>query len=140
MTSEGINKPDGSTTEAQTVSITITGVVKNGGVVPNAPLPEDAQVEIRLNEGPTDVPAERNELAAFQKASGCSAGLPAEGEAGSAARLTPAELRRMPREQRQAILAAAAAMAEQDYHSDKDLTGFEAFSEEELDDGESDSR
>ena len=39
----------------------------------------------------------------------------------------------MPREQRQAILAAAAEMAEQDYHSDKELTGFEAFSEEELD-------
>jgi hypothetical protein len=40
----------------------------------------------------------------------------------------------MPREQRQAILAAAAKMAEQDYHSDKELTGFEAFSEEEMDD------
>ena len=48
--------------------------------------------------------------------------------------LTPAELRRMPREQRYAILAAAAEMAEEDYRSDKNLSGFEAFSEEELDD------
>ena len=36
-------------------------------------------------------------------------------------------------------IAAAAALAEQDYRSDKDLTGFEAFSEEALDDDESDS-
>ena len=57
----------------------------------------------------------------------------AEGEPVPAAGLTPAALRRMPREQRQAILAAAAELAEQDYHSDKELTGFEAFSEEELD-------
>jgi hypothetical protein len=56
------------------------------------------------------------------------------------ARLTPGELRRMPREQRQAVLAAAAEMAEQDYHSEKELTGFEAFRDEELDDDESDSR
>jgi hypothetical protein len=33
----------------------------------------------------------------------------------------------MPREQRQAILAAAAELAEQDYRDDKELTGFEAF-------------
>ena len=46
----------------------------------------------------------------------------------------------MPREQRRAILAAAAALAEQDYRFDKELTGFEAFSEEERDDDESDSR
>ena len=57
-----------------------------------------------------------------------------------ASRLTPTELRRMPREQRQVILAAAAEMAEQDYRSDKELTGFEAFSEEERNDDESDSR
>ena len=100
------------------MSSIITGVVKNGVVVPSTPLPENAQVEIRLNERLADVPADP---------------IPP-------ARLTPAELRRMPREQRQAILAAAAELAEQDYHSDKELTGFEAFSEEELDDGESDSR
>ena len=108
--------------------ITITGVVKNGVVVPKAPLPEGAQVEIRLSEEPAPVPAERNDA------------LAAGGKAAAAARLTPAELRRMPREQRQAILAAAAEMAEQDYRSDKELTGFEAFSEEERDDDESDSR
>jgi|GEM_PF-4978682 hypothetical protein len=34
------------------MSITITGVVKNGVVVPNAPLPEGAQVEIHVNNGP----------------------------------------------------------------------------------------
>ena len=44
----------------------------------------------------------------------------------------------MPRDQRQAILAAAAKLAEEDYRSDKDLVGFEAFSEEELDNAESD--
>ena len=46
----------------------------------------------------------------------------------------------MPRDQRQSILAAAAELAEQDYQFDKDLTGFEAFSEEELDGDEADSR
>ncbi len=94
------------------MSIIIAGVVKNGVVVPNIPLPEDARVEIRLTERPADVPEEPM----------------------AAAPRTPAELRRMPREQRQAILAAAAEKAEQDYRTDKDLTGFEAFSEEELDD------
>ena len=34
------------------MAITITGVVKNGVVVPSAPLPENAQVEIRLHETP----------------------------------------------------------------------------------------
>ncbi len=46
----------------------------------------------------------------------------------SAGRQTPAELWRMPRAQRQAVLAAAAKLAEQDYHADKELTGFQAFS------------
>jgi hypothetical protein len=89
------------------MSITIAGIVKNGVVVPNTPLPEDAHIEIRQSETPPTVPASR---------------------------LTPTELRRMPREQRQVILAAAAEAAEQDYRPDKELTGFEAFSEEELDD------
>jgi hypothetical protein len=31
----------------------------------------------------------------------------------------------MPRERRQAILAAAAEMAERDYHLDSELTGFD---------------
>jgi hypothetical protein len=122
------------------MSSTITGVVKNGVVVPHTPLPEGAQVEIRLSTGPPEVPAEPNESAAWQQVSGSSAGMPAEGELPPAARLTPAELRRLPREQRQAILAAAAELAEHDYHSDRELTGFEAFSEEDLDGDESDSR
>ncbi|HVS40582.1 MAG TPA: hypothetical protein VMS17_33815 [Gemmataceae bacterium] len=94
------------------MSITIAGVVRNGVVVPGTPLPEGAEVEIRLSEAPAAVPA---------------------------AHPTPAELRKLPREQRQAILAAAAQRAEEDYRSDKDLTGFEAFSEEELNDDEPDS-
>jgi hypothetical protein len=98
------------------MSITVPGVVTNGVVVPDSPLPEGARVEIHLQPaGPEVLP-------------------------GAAPRLTPGELRRMPREQQDAILAAAAAMAEEDYRSDKELTGFEAFSEEELDDDESDSR
>jgi hypothetical protein len=36
----------------------------------------------------------------------------------------------MPREQRQAILAAAAERAEEDYRSDKELTGFDALADE----------
>jgi hypothetical protein len=97
------------------MSIMITGVVKNGVVVPTASLPDGARVEIRLSE------------------------LPAEGTSVPADRPTLAELRKMPREQRQVILAAAAEMAEHDYRSDKELTGFEAFSEEEQNDDESES-
>src|SRR5947209_4835525 len=97
------------------MSVIVAGFVKNGVVVPNAPLPEGAFVEVHVLHGPSEVEAEL------------------------AARLTPAELRRMPREQRQAILAAAAKLAEQDYRSDKELTGFEAFSEEERDDDEANS-
>ena len=48
-------------------------------------------------------------------------------------RWSASDLRKLPRDQRQAILAAAAGMAEADYRHDKDLTGFDAFSEE-LDD------
>jgi len=115
------------------MSITVAGFVKNGVVVPNAPLPEGAFVEVTVIRGPIEVPPElQQEFDAWDRASAQAL------EAVSAAGLTPAELRRMPSEQRQAILAAAAERAEQDYHSDKELTGFEAFSEEERDD-ESDS-
>jgi len=96
------------------MSSTITGVVTNGVIVPNSPLPEGAHVEIQVKSSRT------------------------EARPVAATRLTPGELRKMPREQRQAVLAAAAEMAEQDYHSDKDLTGFEAFSDEELDHDDSD--
>src|SRR5713226_478438 len=98
------------------MSTTITGVVTNGVVVPKSPLPEGARVEIRLQP------------------------VRPEGEPVAVTSFRAGELRRMPREQRQAILAAAAEMAEEDYRSDKELTGFEAFSEEERDDDESDSR
>jgi predicted ATP-dependent endonuclease of OLD family len=47
------------------------------------------------------------------------------------ARLTPTELRRMPRDRRQAMLAEAAALAEEDYRCDRELAGLEAFLEEE---------
>jgi hypothetical protein len=51
------------------MSITITGVVKNGVVIPNAPLPEGKQVEIHVNDEP-DVPPElQEELTAWQRSS-----------------------------------------------------------------------
>ena len=40
---------------------------------------------------------------------------------------TAAQLRKLPPAQRDAILAAAAAAAEEDYRHDKQLTAFEAF-------------
>jgi hypothetical protein len=86
------------------MSTLIPGVVANGVIVPILPIPDGTKVEIRLQED-------------AMTAKPCSA----------------SELRRMPREQRQAALAAAAEMAVQDYLHDKDLTGFDAFSEE-LDD------
>ncbi|HEY7428284.1 MAG TPA: hypothetical protein VH682_28885 [Gemmataceae bacterium] len=89
------------------MSIIVAGVVKNGVVVPNSPLPEGAHVEIQLKPAQPEVLSD------------------------AAARVSPRELRKMPREQRKAILAAAAERAEQDYLSDKELTGFDAFSEEE---------
>jgi hypothetical protein len=51
----------------------------------------------------------------------------------SAARIwTAAELRQLPPEQRDAILAAAAALAEEEYRTDAALTAFEAFGEADL--------
>jgi hypothetical protein len=55
--------------EAQLMSVTIAGVVKNGVVVPNAPLPEGAYVEIHLEGASPEVPPElQEELAAWQRA------------------------------------------------------------------------
>jgi hypothetical protein len=140
------------------MSITVAGFVKNGVVVPNAALPEGAFVEVHVIHGPIEVPPElQAELDAWQRAGAESLELverlagerevqirrqSAQPEAGPAtpARFTPGELRRMPREQRQDILAAAAEMAEGDYRSDKELTGFETCGEEKPDDDESDSR
>ncbi|MEX1027044.1 MAG: hypothetical protein WD049_03415 [Candidatus Paceibacterota bacterium] len=45
---------------------------------------------------------------------------------------TAAELRKLPADQRDAILAAAAALAEDLYRNDPQLTDFEAFDEEDL--------
>jgi hypothetical protein len=45
---------------------------------------------------------------------------------------TAAELRKLPAEQRDAILEAAAALAEDIYRNDPQLTDFEAFGEEDL--------
>jgi hypothetical protein len=95
---------------------TITGVVTNGVVVPSSPLPEGAQVEIQVSAGWPEVAPK------------------------AAVRITATELRKMPRAERQVVLAAAAALAEEDYRNDKELTGFEAFSEEEFDGDESQSR
>ena len=43
------------------MSITVAGLVKNGVVVPNAPLPEGAFVEVHVISGPSEVPLELQE-------------------------------------------------------------------------------
>ena len=53
---------------------------------------------------------------------------------------TAAELRTLPREQRNAILAEAAARAEPEYRNNPDLTDFEAFGPEDLYGESSDSQ
>ena len=51
------------------MSITITGTVANGVVVPNSPLPEGAQVEIHLPDMRDEIRRELGEeLAAWQQA------------------------------------------------------------------------
>ena len=47
-------------------------------------------------------------------------------------RWTAAELRRLPADQRDAILAAAAARAAEEYRTDAALTAFEAFGKDDL--------
>jgi hypothetical protein len=42
----------------------------------------------------------------------------------------PVELRKLPRQVQEAILAASAELAEEEYRTNKDLTDFEAFAEE----------
>jgi hypothetical protein len=51
------------------MSITITGVVKNGVVIPNAPLPKGKYVEIHVNDEADIPPDLQEELAAWQRAS-----------------------------------------------------------------------
>ena len=87
------------------MSTIVTGIVTNGVVVPVSPLPEGAQVEVRVTVD-TSSPA------------------------ANGACLSAAELLKLPREQRNAILAASAALAEELYRTDKELTGFDAVSEE----------
>jgi hypothetical protein len=51
------------------MSVTVAGFVKNGVVVPNAPLPEGAFVEVRVINGPIEVPAElREEFDGWERA------------------------------------------------------------------------
>ena len=45
---------------------------------------------------------------------------------------TPAELRKLPSEQRDAILEEAAKLAEVEYRTNRELTNFEAFGEDDL--------
>jgi hypothetical protein len=47
-------------------------------------------------------------------------------------RWTAAELRRLPRAERDAVLHAAAARADGDYREDPELTGFDAFGKDDL--------
>ena len=51
------------------MSVVVAGFVKNGVVVPNAPLPEGAFVEVHVVRGPIEVPPElQAELDAWQRA------------------------------------------------------------------------
>lgn len=51
------------------MSIIVVGFVKNGVVVPNAPLPEGAFVEVHVINGPIEVPPElQAELDAWELA------------------------------------------------------------------------
>jgi hypothetical protein len=47
-------------------------------------------------------------------------------------RWTAAELRKLPPHEREAILQAAAALAEGEYRTDPELTAFEAFGKDDL--------
>ena len=52
------------------MAATVWGIVKEGVVVPNTPLPEGARVEILVPDGPSDVPPElQAEFAAWDRAS-----------------------------------------------------------------------
>ncbi|HVS35608.1 MAG TPA: hypothetical protein VMS17_08500 [Gemmataceae bacterium] len=47
-------------------------------------------------------------------------------------RWTASELRKLPPEERNAILEAAAALAEEEYRNNPELTAFEAFGKDDL--------
>lgn len=70
---------------------------------------------------------------------GCTAEMPSEAYEGHEP-MTAAALRKLPREQRDAILTAAAKKAEPEYLHNRELTDFEAFSEEDPDDQDEGAR
>lgn len=47
-------------------------------------------------------------------------------------RWTAAELRKLPPQQRDAIMAVAAVLADEEYHTNPDLIAFETFGEDDL--------
>jgi acyl-CoA reductase-like NAD-dependent aldehyde dehydrogenase len=47
-------------------------------------------------------------------------------------RWTPAELRKLPAPERDAIMEAAAALLEEEYRTNRELTAFEAFGKDDL--------
>ena len=51
---------------------------------------------------------------------------------GTNKRWKASELRKLPPEQRDAVLEAAASQAEEDYRNDRELTAFEAFGKDDL--------
>jgi hypothetical protein len=56
--------------EGHAMPVIVAGFVKNGVVVPNAPLPEGAFVEVHVLNGPVEVAPElREELDAWHRAS-----------------------------------------------------------------------
>ena len=75
------------------MSITITGTVTNGVVVPNSPLPEGAHVEIHMSDASPEIPPDlREELAAWQQGSAEALALVerlSEEEADSSASVAP---------------------------------------------------
>jgi hypothetical protein len=98
--------------EDRTMANVVAGVVANGVVIPASPLPEGAQVEVSVKSEPPSAEPKKY--------------------------LTASELRKLPPAEREPYLATAAALAEKDYLEDKELTGFDAFSEELDDDDDHD--
>ena len=70
---------------------------------------------------------------------GSTSGIPGDADE-SEKPMSASALRRLPRDQRDPILAAAAQRAENDYLRNRDLTDFEAFSEEDLNDRDEDAQ
>jgi len=65
-----LQSKEGPTTEVQVMATIIAGFVRNGVVVPNAPLPEGAFVEVHVINGAIEVPPElQAELDAWHIAS-----------------------------------------------------------------------